>query len=461
MWIRSVLTFDVPGAKYSMAYKRGQWDGKKRMFDIRTGVFPIGLLSYVLRSGKLRKIDVVDNRKFPKVDQGRLELNTIDVNDPDRHYQLKAIDECIANKNCLIEAATNAGKTAIFSGLIKKLAPAPTLVLTHRSELLKQTVEYIERYTGLKCGFITAKDILIRPVTVAMITTLVNRLGADQEVDDYFKSLQCVIQDEVHHAQAAQFTAVLEACPAPYRWGFSGTVPPANEYNGVLVRQFLGDVVYKISNDELIALDVSAKPKIFMYEMDVSSQVRGVIGMAKAELEAKDELYSGQQLMKKVYEMVVKLGIVQNSERNGKAVEIIKNNPGKSTLIVVDYLEHGEIVEQLLSNNGISSVFISGKAAHRAQALSDFKAGKLQILISTNIIDEGIDISRIEVLILLAGKKSRRQLLQRIGRSLRRKEGENVVSVYDFCDHGNKYLLKHSKERMSIYKQEQFEVEFC
>ena len=88
------------------------------------------------------------------------------------------------------------------------------------------------------------------------------------------------------------------------------------------------------------------------------------------------------------------------------------------------------------------------------------KEGKLKVLISTNIVDEGLDISRIECLILLAGKKSRRQLLQRIGRSLRRKEGENVVKIYDFMDYGSLHLEKHSRQRIAIYKQEKFELEF-
>jgi len=294
-----------------------------------------------------------------------------------------------------------------------------------------------------------------------MVKTLINRFDVDEEVTQFFNSLKCVIQDEAHHAQADQFSSVLAACPAVYRFGFSGTIPPENDYKGMLTRQYIGPVVFKISNDELIDLNVSAKPKIFVYEMDVSKRVRGIPAEAKAELEVEvGELYSGLQLTKRIYQKVIEKGIVTNDERNGKTIEIINNHPGKSILIVLDFLDHGDIVEKMLKSSGIKAVFISGKASHRAEALADFKAGKLKVLISTNIVDEGLDISRIEVLVLLSGKKSRRQLLQRIGRSLRKKEGDNVVSVFDFIDFGQKYLFKHSKERMAIYKEEQFAVEF-
>jgi superfamily II DNA or RNA helicase len=482
LWfVREALTFAVPGAKYSPMFKRHQWDGKKRFFDYKEKKFPVGLLPYVVKAGKTHPIKIIDDRVFPHLNKEKLTLNTIELRD----YQISAIEACLEKKNCLIEVATNGGKTAIFSGLIKKLSPAPTLVLTHRAELLTQTVDFIEQYTGLECGFITSKDILIKPVTVAMITTLINRICTDQEVAEFFGSLQCVIQDEVHHAQAKQFTDVLSACPAPYRWGFSGTIPSAKDFKGVLVRQFLGEVAFKISNKELIDRKISATPTVYLYDIDVEERVAGSFDKAQDYIDTKiaeakellltnkikkevcDRLIrkvsSPQYYMRKVYDFVVKDGLVNNEDRNGKAVEVINNNPGKSVLIVVDYIDHGRLVEKLLKDNDINATFISGtpsEADIRKSALTDFKAGKLKVLISTNIIDEGIDISRIEVLILLAGKKSRRQLLQRMGRSLRKKDDGSMVKIYDFVDIGNKHLLKHSKERIAIYKEEQFKTEF-
>lgn len=482
-WLRETLAFSVPSAKYMDLFKRKKWDGKKRFFDYKTQTFPIGLLPYVMRAGTDRSIQVVDKRVFSTINMSPLTLNTIDIYAPERAYQLKTIEMCLEHKNCLIEAATNAGKTAIFSGLVKKVHPAPTLILTHSKLLLDQIVGFIEQYTGFECGFITASDIKIRPVTVAMIKTLKNRLTVEQEVAVFFESLQCVIHDEVHHSQAKQFSTILEACQAPYRWGFSGTVPPEKDFNGVLVRQYFGPVVFKISNDELIELKISAKPKIHVYEMAVDVNMRAAYAQARTDtddLRAKNEVeekagrqkkkpdtYYDHYFIKRAFDIVIDRGVVNNPERNEKVLEILQKNPQKSTLVVVDYIAHGALIEKMLLESNVDVRFISGDsvhpsgvAEHREQALTDFKAGKLQVLVSTSIVDEGLDISRIEVLVLLAGKKSRRQLLQRIGRSLRRKEGENAVAIYDFCDLGNKHLLKHSRERLAIYKAEKFEVEF-
>ena len=454
-WLRNILTIDVPGAKYTQIYRRRQWDGRKRFFHGLSKTFPIGFLDYVLSKKENRYIRIEDLREFCAFDNILPKLN-IELRD----YQKQAIIDCLKYKNCIIQAATNSGKTAMFAGLIKKMYPIKTLILIHREEILWQIKKMVEEYTDLKIGIITAGDILIKPTTVAMVATLVNRIGSNQEVTDFFNNVECIIIDEVHHAVNKTISGLLSSSKAVYRFGFSGTVPEEDTYAGMLVRQWIGSVVLRVTNEELIESGISAKPKIHIYEMDVSSRIRGVFDVAKQNLLEKVDNYTPQQLLKEVYRLSVERGIVENGDRNNKILEVYEKYKDKSILIVVDYLKHGNIVEELFKQNGINAVFISGSSEVRKEAFDAFKQGTLKILISTNIIDEGVDISRIEVLILLAGKKSRRQLLQRIGRSLRRKEGDNVVNIFDFMDYGSKYLERHSKIRLKIYQQEKFEIEF-
>lgn len=455
-WLRDLLAFDVPGAKYTMMYRRKQWDGKKKLFNIVSRVFPIGLLDYVRRNADGQKIETADCREYPAFDQKIPKLSGIELRD----YQKEAILNCFRHKNCVVQAATNAGKTVVFSGVIKKMYPIPTLVLIHREEILRQIVDMVEDLTGLDVGVVTSKDVLIKPVTVAMIPTLLNRIGADQEITDFFDSVKCVIVDEVHHAKSKSLQSLLSSSKAVYRFGFSGTVKEEGTYEGMLIRSWIGSVVFEITNDELIQMGVSAKPRVEIYEMDIAPLLAGVFDEAKELLAKSQGEFDNKQLMRKVYELSIQRGIVKNFERNSKVIKVIGENKGKSVLIVVDLLKHGKEVKALLEGSGINAEFISGASEVRKEALKKFKEGDLRILISTNIIDEGVDISRIEVLIMLAGKKSRRQLLQRVGRSLRKKEGENKVLIVDFMDYGSRYLEKHAKERYDIYKKEKFDIEF-
>ena len=456
-WLRDTLSFEVPGAKYTKLFQRKQWDGKKKLFNIVSKVFPIGLLNYVYSNGEDQKIETIDHRVYPKFDTKMPELREITL----REYQKRAISKCFEYKNCLIQAATNAGKTVVFSGVVKKMHPIPTLILIHREEILFQIKDMVEDLTELEVGVITSKDVLIKSVTVAMIPTLLNRVGADQEITDFFESVQCVIVDEVHHAVSKSLQSILSSCKAVYRFGFSGTIQPEGTHDGMLIRSWIGSVEFEITNDELIAMGVSARPKVILHEMDIEPLLLGIFDEAKAILTKKHGEFDGKQLMLKVYALSVQRGIVYNTDRNEKVVETIVENPGKSMLVVVDLLAHGKEIKALLASHGIDADFISGESEVRKEALDKFKAGNLHVLISTNIIDEGIDISRIEVLVMLAGKKSRRQLLQRVGRSLRKKkEGANTVLIVDFMDYGSRHLEKHSKERYNIYKTEKFDIKF-
>ena len=105
------------------------------------------------------------------------------------------------------------------------------------------------------------------------------------------------------------------------------------------------------------------------------------------------------------------------------------------------------------------AVFIHGDSPHRTEALESFRRGELGVLISSQILDEGVDVSGIDVLAIAGGMKCKRELLQRVGRGLRRKEGgPNVLRIVDFMDAGNRYLDDYSEKRRQIYEAEGFEV---
>ena len=136
-------------------------------------------------------------------------------------------------------------------------------------------------------------------------------------------------------------------------------------------------------------------------------------------------------------------------------------NKDKYCLVIVNEKEHGGIIlDMIKKNSSIWAYFIHGDktSMERQMALSDFKEKEVQVLIATSILDEGVDVSGINCVFLAGGGKSMRMILQRIGRGLRRKEGDNQLIVYDFLDRFNDFLEDHSEERLKVYKEEQFDI---
>ena len=88
---------------------------------------------------------------------------------------------------------------------------------------------------------------------------------------------------------------------------------------------------------------------------------------------------------------------------------------------------------------------------------SAFESGAVPILIGSPVLGEGIDFdAAVDCLIVADAKKAPINLLQKVGRVLRK--GNRILSVHDFVDDNHKYLKKHSVERLNIYRKEKFEV---
>jgi superfamily II DNA or RNA helicase len=164
------------------------------------------------------------------------------------------------------------------------------------------------------------------------------------------------------------------------------------------------------------------------------------------------------------YQLAYKLGIINNSFRN-KLIELLteklvalKNGP---VLIIVSEIDHGEILQSGLQNLGIPSKFIYGdKTMDERQEIFDLiKNNQSPVLIGTQLLDTGIDIPNLKYLIYVSGGKSIRQVLQRIGRMLRKTANKKTTTIFDLQDHTTNILYKQAQARVKIYQDEQFEIE--
>jgi superfamily II DNA or RNA helicase len=135
---------------------------------------------------------------------------------------------------------------------------------------------------------------------------------------------------------------------------------------------------------------------------------------------------------------------------------------GLTTLIFVDRIWQGMSIKDKLNDRKVDNLFINGQTPSfaRNDAMAKFRSGQLPCIISTNILDEGVDVPKINVLILTSGGKSAIRVLQRVGRALRKKaKGElNVAKIIDFQHLGNEHLENHSDERLKIYRKEKFDI---
>ncbi len=362
--------------------------------------------------------------------------------------------------------------TVIMAGLLRTLESTGLrgVVITHRREIFDQLVNTFNDSLEHNVGKILSGDLDIcgRQFIVAMAQTLVNRVGDDPAITDLWEEHQVLLADEAHHLQSETWRRLFSTSNARIKVGFSGTIPEEDTYSGWLVRAYTGSVLIDVRNRELIDAGISARPTVEMHVLDSSDLFKGLYKACLAEF-AKEhgEVFRNGRWKNPHLKMrffgfyqrqCIEVGVIRNERRNRKIAEIVHDavqQEEKQCLIIVDRLEHGRILEEMMS----SAIFIHGDSDIRKETLQLFREGNLSVLISSQILDEGIDISGIDVLVLAGGMKCKRQLLQRAGRGLRRKkERPNTLTIIDFMDSGNRYLDSYTKERIKVWKSEGFPV---
>ena len=77
----------------------------------------------------------------------------------------------------------------------------------------------------------------------------------------------------------------------------------------------------------------------------------------------------------------------------------------------------------------------------RESAISDLKTGKLQVIFSVDMFNEGLDIPELDMVMFLRPTQSPIVFLQQLGRGLRKTRGKNYVNVLDFMGNYQKANL--------------------
>tara|TARA_R100000664_G_C2756252_1_gene144102 strand:- start:1768 stop:3252 length:1485 start_codon:yes stop_codon:yes gene_type:complete len=443
--------FRKSGYRHATAYKNRVWDGYTRLFSKAKNAFPTGLLDRVIKHYKKHYPNflyiVTDHRDFlppksvPKVQDVPLEGVTL------RQHQVKAGNAMLRKKHGVLWAATNSGKTEVAIATIKAL-DSPTLFLVKGKDLVLQTYErFKKRLGGEEVGIVMSTKWDVRKFTVASADTLARRfnptkvtpkaLEAKRKVEDLLTSVKVVVIDECHTLASDGLFSIVRYCTAPYRFGLSGTPFKRGDKQDLKLIALTGEVCYKVTNKEMISDGVSVPTHITFVDIDKPTLPVGID-----------------------YPTAYEDGIVNNIYRN----KIISDAAlkycaaGKQVLIIVKKIDHGHLLSDLLTASGafIPHTFIHGSVETevRTEALENFKNGITKVLIASSILDQGVDIPNIDVLIFASGGNSYIRAIQRVGRGLRMHHTKDKLVVVDFSDRTNKYLAKHSVERIKTYTKE-------
>ena len=454
--LSDTFKFEVPGARYMPAVRLGRWDGKVGFFQLGGSTY-INLLPEILPILEAYNydVDLEDYRDY----QRSYELEPVDENSyadyvwPPGHpqagkpiilrdYQVEVINKFLDNPQCLQEIATGAGKTLCTAVLSHRCEPhGRTIVIVPNKSLVTQTEDdYVNM--GLDVGvFFGDRKEFGKTHTICTwqsLNILLKKTRAkdvDITIDEFLHDVVCVMVDEVHMAKADALKTLLTGpmSRVPIRWGLTGTIPK-EEYERMSLRCSIGDVVGKLSANELQQEGVLANCHVNVLQLIDHTEYKSYQDELRYLLETEERM----EYMAKLIDKVRLSG---------------------NTLVLVDRIAPGKKLTELIDD----AVFVSGatKAKDRKDEYDEVATMDGKVIVATyGVAAVGINIPRIFNLVLIEPGKSFVRVIQSIGRGIRKAEDKDFVQIWDITS-TCKFAKRHLTKRKAFYREANypFEVE--
>lgn len=329
-------------------------------------------------------------------------------------FQREAVDNWASHgMRGTVIIPTGGGKT--FVGLeAMRRAGTSALVLVVTKELAAQWVERIRKYLGVSPGVLGGGSREVRDVTVAIYNSAV------KYIDELVGRFGLVVFDEAHHVPAETFKEVALSLDSPLRLALSAT-PEREDKNEHLIYEAVGPPVYRASYRSMVEAGLVVPVEHY----------RVYVRMSREEERSYASLPSDNAI-------VLRNAAAKAGAKIPVAVRIVAREValGSKVLVFTQFIDQAEELYRRLREAGVAAELITSEEGNREAAFRRFSAGVSKVVVTTTVLDEGVDVPDAEVAVVVSGTGSRRQMIQRVGRVVRATSGKRAARVYELVARG-------------------------
>jgi len=352
-----------------------------------------------------------------------------------RDYQKQALDAWMANgSRGIVVLPTGSGKTILGIKAISLLNTS-TLVVAPTLDLVDQWRSNLKKEFKTEVGVLGGGEWDIRALTVSTYDS------AYIYADKLGNRFGLIIFDEVHHLPAAGYRNIAEMFASPFRMGLTATFEREDGLHTELNRLVGGKVFEKRVKDltgahlspfrlEKIAVELTEEEqeeyeknqKVFSdYLARINLTIRSPADFQKLVMRsgrdpgARRALLARNKAREIAFNSISKMGTLS---------EILKKHSEGRIFI---FTEHNKLVHRISRQFLIPSITYRTTSKERSETLDRFRSGTYNAVVTSKVLDEGIDVPDADVGIILSGTGSERAFIQRLGRILRKKEGKEAV----------------------------------
>ena len=368
--------------------------------------------------------------------------------------QVKAVEAWLVNQcRGSIIYGSGTGKTEIAFECARKAAGMKCtkrfniLMLVPRIVLIEQNYRRLVRYgiQSEKIGRYFGEQKDIREITISTYQSAIANL-------DIVKRADMIILDEVHLASttARSFSRIFDIISNGSKalLGLTATIdevdpknqiimaiiPPARKYlikdavtDGRLARPIINPVKVNLTEQEQKTYDEYSR-KI----RTISARFKRYDAEAMMEL-ARQGGFPSWQAKAWFLNVRKRKGLLASAENKlATAVELIRTkHPNQKVMVFSETLESIRKLKQQLKSKGIEAMLIDSRmpSFRRQHVLSEW-GKRFYPLLSVHTLEIGYDVPEVGIEIILATTSNMNQIVQRVGRVLRKVEGKETALVY-------------------------------
>ena len=425
-----LAAFQNPEFYRAQAMRMSVWD-KPRVIGCAENfpqhiALPRGCMDAAL--SLLRENGIACNLRDERVHGQSLEVDFAGTLRMDQEAAVSAMLHHDAGVLC---APTAFGKTVSAAAMIARRR-VNTLVLVHRTELLKQWQERLQAFLAVDRGVIGVIGGGKAKPTGKIDIAVMQSLSRHGEVSALVESYGQVIVDECHHVGAVSFDAILRRTKARYVLGLTAT-PIRRDGQQPIIFMQCGPIRYTAAKPATAPRDLEVVPRLWGAHIDLPREA-GIQDVFRhlANDQARTDAIA--------------------AEISGAFGQ------GRKLLVLSERTEHLDAIKASLGSMVPAPLVLHGRMSKKQRAaviveLDSLPANAPRILLASGkLVGEGFDHPPLDTLVLAMPVSWKGTLQQYAGRIHREHAGKADVRIIDYVDTGHPALLRMWVKRQRGYQ---------